>query len=361
MTAPRDLQDLRRRVQSEIETELTHQRQVLAELGDEGVALLDVIATLLRGGKRLRAAFCYWGYRGMGGTHDDAALRAATAMEFFQAAALLHDDVMDDSAVRRGAPTAHVHFADRHAQHGWLGSSSRFGEAAAILAGDLCLVWTDEVMATCGWPVDESARARRCFDDMRTQLMAGQFLDILYAARGWDELDDAGRVALARRVVRYKSAKYSVEQPLLIGAHAAGVDAADRARLSAYGLALGEAFQLRDDVLGVYGDPVQTGKPAGDDLREGKHTVLIALALARCSEPNAQILTAGLGRPDLSQGDIDEMRAIITDCGALDELEEMITAGTRAAQEELALVAGLSQEGREALGELTLLTTTRTT
>ncbi len=361
MTRVRDLHDLRRRVQQQIETELAHQRDVLAELGEEGTALLEVIAALLQGGKRLRAAFCYWGYRGFGGTHDDAAVRAASAMEFFQAAALLHDDVMDDSDVRRGAPTAHVHLADRHDRAGWTGRAERFGQAGAIIAGDLCLVWTDEVMATCGWPVDESARARRCFDDMRTQLMAGQFLDILYAARGWDELDDAGRVALARRVVRYKGAKYSVEQPLLIGADAAGVDAADRARLSAYGLALGEAFQLRDDVLGVYGDPVQTGKPAGDDLREGKHTVLIALALARCSEPNAQILTAGLGRPDLSQGDIDEMRAIITDCGALDELEEMITAGTRAAQEELALVVGLSQEGREALGELTLLTTTRTT
>ena len=361
MTAPRDLHTLRRRVQTEIETELAHQRDVLAELGEEGTALLDVITTLLAGGKRLRAAFCYWGYRGLGGAHDDAAVRAATAMEFFQAAALLHDDVMDDSAVRRGAPTAHVHFADRHTQLGWLGSSSRFGEAAAILAGDLCLVWTDELVATCGWPVEELARARRCFDDMRTQLMAGQFLDILYSARGWDDLDDAARVETARRVVRYKSAKYSVEQPLLIGADAAGVTPEDRARLSSYGLSLGEAFQLRDDVLGVYGDPTQTGKPAGDDLREGKHTVLIALALARCSEPNAQVLTAGLGRQDLSPADIDAMRAIITDCGALDELEEMIAAGTRAAQDELALVSGLSDEGREALGELTLLTTTRTT
>ncbi|MDO5711769.1 MAG: polyprenyl synthetase family protein [Micrococcales bacterium] len=361
MSAPRDLQQLRRRVQSEIETELAHQRGVLAELGEEGVALLDVITTLLSGGKRLRAAFCYWGYRGLGGTHDDAAARAATAMEFFQAAALLHDDVMDDSAVRRGAPTALVHFSYRHEALGWLGRPSRFGQAAAILAGDLCLVWTDEVMATCGLPVGELARARRCFDDMRTQLMAGQFLDILHSARGWDEFDHAARVETARRIVRYKSAKYSVEQPLLIGADAAGVDAADRVRLSAYGLELGEAFQLRDDVLGVYGDPDQTGKPAGDDLREGKYTVLIALTLARCSPADAQRLTQRLGRADLCPADIDAMRTIITDSGALDALEEMITAGTRAAQAELAKVAGLSQEGHEALGELTLLTTSRTT
>lgn len=162
--------------------------------------------------------------------------------------------------------------------------------------------------------------------------MAGQFLDILYAARGWDELDDAGRVALARRVVRYKSAKYSVEQPLLIGADAAGVDAADQARLSAYGLALGEAFQLRDDVLGVYGDPVQTGcagrrrRPARGQAHGAHRARAGALLRAERADPHR-----GARAPDLSQGDIDEMRAIITDCGALDELEEMITAGTRAA------------------------------
>ncbi len=361
MTQPRGLQDLRRRVQSEIAAQLRHQRTVLAELGEDGVALLDVITALLNGGKRLRAAFLYWGYRGLGGTNDAGALRAATAMEFFQAAALLHDDVMDDSAVRRGAPTAHVHFADRHDRLGWLGQPERFGQAAAILAGDLCLVWTDEIIATSGLPDAELARARRCFDDMRTQLMAGQFLDILHSARGWDDLGHAERVDVARKVVRYKSAKYSVEQPLLIGADAAGVSPSDRARLSSYGLELGEAFQLRDDVLGVYGDPGETGKPAGDDLREGKHTVLVALALAATAPTESRHLQSGLGRQDLTGTDVEELRALIAGSGALDSLEDLIAERTRAAQEHLAAVRGLSSEGRAALEELTLLATARTT
>lgn len=361
MTRVRDLHDLRRRVQHQIESELTHQRDVLAELGDEGDALLDVVAALLQGGKRLRAAFCYWGYRGLGGAHDAAAVRAATAMEFFQAAALLHDDVMDDSAVRRGAPTAHVHLAQRHDRLGWLGRSDRFGQAGAILAGDLCLVWTDEVMATSGLPTLELARARRCYDDMRTQLMAGQFLDIMHSARGWSRLGHDERLAAARQVVRYKSAKYSVEQPLLIGADAAGVQLNDRSRLSAFGLALGEAFQLRDDVLGVYGDPETTGKPAGDDLREGKHTVLVALTLERCASREAAVLSQGLGDADLAGGQIERMRAIIADCGALDALEDMISLRTDAALEALAGVRGLSAEGHEALRELTHLSTARAT
>lgn len=361
MSRVRDLHDLRRRVQHEIETELTHQRDVLAELGEEGEALLDIIAALLRGGKRLRAAFCYWGYRGFGGTHDDAAVRASTAMELFQAAALLHDDVMDDSSVRRGAPAAHVHLADRHERAGWLGLPARFGQAGAILAGDLCLVWTDEIMATSGLPTEELRRARRCFDDMRTQLMAGQFLDITHSARGWADLGHEERIASARRVVRYKSAKYSVEQPLLIGADAAGVEPADRGLLSAYGLELGEAFQLRDDVLGVYGDPQTTGKPAGDDLREGKLTVLVALTLQRCSPAQAQEFTRGLGRADLPADDIERMRAIISESGALVALEELIEARTRAAVDALAQVRGLTDDGRHALDELTELSVARTT
>lgn len=361
MTRVRDLHDLRRRVQQQIETELAHQRDVLAELGDEGTALLEVIAALLQGGKRLRAAFCYWGYRGFGGTHDDAAVRAASAMEFFQAAALLHDDVMDDSDVRRGAPTAHVHLADRHDRAGWTGRAERFGQAGAILAGDLCLVWTDEVMATSGLPVDELARARRCYDEMRTQLMAGQFLDILHAARGWTSLGHDERIAAARQVVRFKSAKYSVEQPLLIGADAAGIAPDDRAHLSRFGLELGEAFQLRDDVLGVYGDPEATGKPAGDDLREGKQTVLVALTLQRCAPREAALLAEGLGNPELTTGDVERLRLIIRDSGALDALEDMIEVRTRAAQESLACLRTISGEGTAALEELTRLSTERAT
>src|SRR5690606_21481562 len=226
--------------------------------------LVDAVAELLSGGKRLRAAFFYWGWRGFGHepSLDDAAIRAASSMEVFQAAALLHDDVMDNSDLRRGRPTAHRAFAADHLRQGWNGDPARFGHAAAILAGDLCLNWTDELFTGSGLPAEALLRARPEFDRMRTQPMGGQFLHMLEGARGWADLPYAERVDRSRTVIRYKSAKYSVEQPLLIGARAAGAPEAALASLSRYGTALGEAFQLRDDVLGVYGDPDQTGKPA---------------------------------------------------------------------------------------------------
>ncbi len=360
MIAPLDLVGLRRRVQAEIEGTLRAQRLVLAELGPDTEPLLQAVTHLLRGGKRLRAAFTYWGYRAAGGAHDDAAVRLATAMEFFQAAALLHDDVMDDSAVRRGAPTAHVVLAAQHRDARWPGDAGRYGLAGAILAGDLCLVWTDEIFASCGLPAHELARGRRCFHDMRTQLMAGQFLDILSAARGWQDLPTAARIAQARKVVRYKSAKYSVEQPLLIGADAAGVAPADRQLLSCYGLDLGEAFQLRDDLLGVYGDPVETGKPAGDDLREGKPTVLLALALDRVCPVQEATLRAVLGRSDATGAQIDAAREAIWDSGAVTALERMIAEGTQRALAALDSTTGLAAQGRAALADLSGIATART-
>src|SRR6478609_9235976 len=254
LSSPLDAGDLRARVQAAVDAEISTQAAVLAEIGDDLTPLVSAVSALLRGGKRLRAAFLYWGYRAGGGPDSDALVRAATSMEFFQAAALMHDDVMDDSDTRRGLPAAHRRLATEHTEHGWTGDGDRFGVAGAILAGDLCLTWTDELFATSGLPAVELDRARPVFDRMRTQLMGGQFLDVLESARGWDSLTTAERVERARRVIRYKSAKYTVEHPLLIGATAAGAGEADLAALSAYGLALGEAFQLRDDVLGVFGD-----------------------------------------------------------------------------------------------------------
>ncbi len=269
---PLDRSSLRTRVQAVVDAEIAHQRTVLAPVGADLDPLVDAVASLLVGGKRLRAGFLYWGYRLAGRPDSDALVRMATAMELFQAAALLHDDVMDRSDTRRGRPTAHRALAARHRDAGWSGPSDRFGEGGAILAGDLCLQWTDELVATCGLPAADVARARTTFDTMRTQLMGGQYLDLLESARGWDGLGLEERVASVRRVVRYKSAKYTIEHPLLIGATAGGLPQPVLDELSRYGLALGEAFQLRDDVLGVFGDPERTGKPAGDDLREGKRT-----------------------------------------------------------------------------------------
>lgn len=359
MISPLDRENLRRRVQAAADAELDHQSGVLAEMGDEVALLVDPVRRLLAGGKRLRAAFAYWGYRAAGRPDSDALVRFATAMEFFQAAALLHDDVMDGSDMRRGMPAAHRAVAAHHAVQGWAGSSDRFGQATATLAGDLCLQWTDELYATCGLPAADLRRGRPVFDRMRTQLMGGQFLDLLESARGWDGSSTAERIESARRVIRFKSAKYTIEQPLLIGALAGGVPKRSVDVLSRYGLALGEAFQLRDDVLGIYGDPDQTGKPAGDDLREGKRTVLLALALDSADDAQRDLVAADVGRADLTARSLDALRAVIRDTGALDAVEKRISTLAGAANAALRDATDLDKDAHEVLAALVEVTTAR--
>ncbi|MDO5628886.1 MAG: polyprenyl synthetase family protein [Mobilicoccus sp.] len=356
---PDALDDVRARVQAELEAEIARQRRVLAPLGPDVAPLVDAVADLLAGGKRLRAAFCEQGYRACGGT-GSGIVTVAAAMEMFQAAALLHDDVMDDSRTRRGRPTAHVAFEAEHAARGWSGPPQRYGLAAAILAGDLCLVWCDEMVARADLPAAELARARVVFDEMRTHLMAGQFLDMHVAVTGWGDLDEAARIERSSTVVRYKSAQYSVAHPLLIGARAAGVSEEGAAALREYGLALGEAFQFRDDLLGVFGDPDLTGKPAGDDLREGKRTVLLALALGDEQSPGAEVLRSQVGDPDLDEAQIEELRSIIVASGAPQRLEAIIEEDTTRAREHLASAIHLTDEGRAGLDHLIDLATDRT-
>ncbi len=359
MTSPLDRENLRRRVQALADAELDHQSDVLAEMGEDLALLVDPVRRLLSGGKRLRAAFAYWGYRAGGRPDSEALVRFATAMEFFQAAALLHDDVMDGSDMRRGMPAAHRAVAAHHAVRGWAGNSERFGQATATLAGDLCLQWTDELYATSGLPPADLRRGRPVFDRMRTQLMGGQFLDLLESARGWDGASTAERIESARRVIRFKSAKYTIEQPLLIGALAGGVGQHSVEALSRYGLALGEGFQLRDDVLGIYGDPDQTGKPAGDDLREGKRTVLLALALDFADEAQRGLVVAGVGHADLTAGRLEALRAVIRDTGALDAVEERISTLATDAHKALGETDDLEAEAREVLEALVEVSTSR--
>lgn len=361
MNEPHPLADFRRDVQQQIDAELERQRTLIAPVGAEAGRLVDAAARLLKGGKRFRAMFCHAAYLAGGGTHPDGSLRVAAALELFQAAALIHDDVMDDSAVRRGAPAAHVAFADEHRTRGWERSPERFGLSGAVLAGNLCLVASEQMFEASGLPAEETARARVIFDAMRSQLMAGQMLEFVVSNRGWTEMGTEERIQEARRVVSFKSAKYSIEQPTLIGAEAAGVSEADHRALSRYGLALGEAFQLRDDVLGVFGDPETTGKPAGDDLREGKRTVLLALTLATANEDDSQFLHSLLGNEDMADSDVERARAIITDTGAYARHEAMIEQGTSTAREALASTTGLTGPGRQVLEELIDLTTARNT
>jgi geranylgeranyl diphosphate synthase, type I len=359
LSNPLDTSALPARVQAAVDAEISAQAQILAEIGDELTPLVGAVGALLQGGKRLRAAFLYWGYLAGGGPDGEAVIRAATAMEFFQAAALLHDDVMDDSDTRRGMPAAHRRLASEHAAAGWSGSGDRFGIAGAILGGDLCLIWSEELFATSGLPQAALTRARPVFDRMRTQLMGGQFLDVLESARGWDNLSTEQRVARARTVIRYKSAKYTIEHPLLIGAAAAEVSASDLDALSTYGLDLGEAFQLRDDLLGVFGDPAQTGKPAGDDLREGKRTVLVALALDEADPATMALFDKQLGSPDLDEAGVQELCATITASGAPQRVEQMILDLSASARAALQQTTGLTGQGLDALDALIDVSTAR--
>ncbi len=326
------------RLHGELEEFLGRQRSVLGGISADALPLVEAVAALSAGGKRLRARLCYWGWRAAGGDPEDpAVVRAGAALELFQSAALIHDDVIDRSDTRRGAPSVHRRFEAAHAERGWALDGAAFGVAAAILSGDLCLSWSEQLFAAATATADGGHRARSVFDLMRSEVMAGQYLDVQGEVAGGGQ-DRAGAVQRALDVIRYKSAKYSVEHPVVLGAALAGAGEPVLERCSAFALPLGEAFQLRDDVLGVFGDPSTTGKPAGDDLREGKRTVLVGYVRSRGSEEQIERLEAALGRPDLTEEDVEQLRSLITACGALGATE--------------ALIDGLSREAFAALDRL---------
>ena len=316
-----DAAAFRYRVQEALDRFLDEQGERLAPLGPDAAGLLDEARRCVGGGKRFRAAFCYWGYRSVRPVltprEDDALVRACASLEVLHASALVHDDYMDASDTRRGRPATHRAFEAAHRAAGWPGSSTQYGAAAAILLGDLLLSWADELLRRCGLPADLVGEALDVFDQCRSEVITGQFLDVSVQARGAADVD------AAMTVLRYKSAKYSVERPLHIGAALAGASAEEVADLAAFGLPLGEAFQLRDDLLGVFGDPVATGKPAGDDLVEGKRTVLVALALDAAPRAEAAVLEAALGTPQAA-AQVARLRDIIDASGAHEQVEHVI-------------------------------------
>ncbi|WP_433530675.1 polyprenyl synthetase family protein [Micromonospora sp. CA-263727] len=276
---------------------------------------------VLGGGKRVRPTFAYWGWRGAVGGGEPVApvLPALATLELLHTFALVHDDVMDASTTRRGRPTAHVAVAAQHAAAGLSGDSGRFGEAVAVLIGDLCMVWADQLLARTALPPSRLLDVRRGYDRMRVETVAGQYLDVL------GETDPANwSVDRALRVARYKTASYTVQRPLLFGASLAGVhdDAPLRAAYTRYGLCVGEAFQLRDDLLGVYGDPTTTGKPTGDDLRTGKPTALLLLARQLATPAQRRALDgtdSGADPPEIAR-----LAEVVIDTGAVDRVERMI-------------------------------------
>ncbi|HEX2314763.1 MAG TPA: polyprenyl synthetase family protein [Thermomonospora sp.] len=347
------------RVRKEIDEALLafvdRQRPGMLAISDDLAPLLTALDALLAGGKRLRPAFCYWGWRAAGGEDIEAARGiavAAASLELLQASALIHDDVMDASDTRRGQPSVHRRFEAVHREQGWRGAAAPFGEGAAILLGDLCLAWSAEMFHASGLGDEPLRRGREVFDLMRTEVICGQYLDMLEGARG------AGTVESALNVVEFKSAKYTIERPLHLGAELAGASPEVVTALRAYGRPLGIAFQLRDDVLGVFGDPAETGKPAGDDLREGKRTVLVAYTLERATAAQAAVVERRLGDPALDAEGVAELRSIIEDTGALAACEDLIDRYTAQAAEALE-AAPVAADARAALGELTVAATAR--
>ena len=350
---PLDREDLRQRVQKSLDGFVAGQLPVLDGISEELGALTDALSDLVSGGKRLRPAFCYWGFRGAGGADGDEVVTAAAALELFQACALIHDDVMDGSDTRRGQPAVHRRFASLHRTESWTGSPEAFGMGAAVLLGDLCLSWSDEMLGTSGLPAERLVAGHRVYAEMRTELMGGQYLDLLEQARG------GGSISRALRVARYKSAKYTIEKPLHLGAVLAGADQAVLDGYSGYGLPLGEAFQLRDDVLGVFGDPSVTGKPAGDDLREGKRTALVAMALEAADGAQSAVVRRHLGDPHLTPEGVASLRTVLQDTGAVDRVERLIDELRSDALVALA-AAPVEDEAREVLEQLALAVTCRT-
>lgn len=323
-----DTNDWVNRVNAHIRATLEHQTATLGHLGADVTEFTAFAGAMLAGGKRFRAQFCALGY--LCGSHDlpDSLWDVAAGLELFHAAALAHDDIMDKSDTRRGLPSAHRHFENLHRSNKWDGDATHFGESAALLFGDFLLALSDLAVAR-GFRDhsnrDASFAARLEFDQMRLDVTAGQYLDIV-EENAWPQVTPESALARAQTVLTYKSAKYSIEAPLVIGASLAGASETAIAALREFAIPLGNAFQLRDDVLGVFGDPAVTGKPVGDDLVEGKRTVLIALAMQKLSAEDRAALNRKLGTVGLDVTEISRIQRLLESTGARAAVEEMIEA-----------------------------------
>ncbi len=349
----------------------------LEHLGPEARDFARAAIATVVGGKRLRARFCLTGWQAVAHAATrpapapgDAVIGTAASLEYFHAAALVHDDLIDNSDTRRGRPSSHRALEAVHATGTWRGDGAAFGRSAAILLGDLLVAWSDDLFeeslqadidsaaADDARTNDASRRAaatRQEYARMRRDVTVGQYLDIVEEAAA-ATLPDEEHAERALRVATFKSARYSVQQPLLIGARLAGADEAQADALAAFGLPLGLAFQLRDDVLGVFGDSAVTGKPSGDDLREGKRTLLIAYAREALPAGARRTLDELLGDPGLDARQIAHLQETIVDSGALERVEALIAdyaaeadRALRAAALDNAAVSSLRDLARDAV------------
>jgi geranylgeranyl diphosphate synthase, type I len=334
---------------------LSAQGRAAAEFGAEAELFTEAGISTVTGGKRLRARFCIAGWRAVeeasraSGDVPTAVVAASAALEIFHAAALVHDDVIDNSDTRRGRPAAHRALESAHLGSGWAGDAAAFGRSGAILLGDLLVAWSDDLLeeGLATTSPERAAAARAQYAAMRREVTIGQFLDIAEESAFRSQPDEL-HAERALRVASLKSARYSIQQPLLIGAALAGADLPQRDALAAFGHPVGMAFQLRDDVLGVFGDQTVTGKPSGDDLREGKRTVLIAFTRERLERGARRILDELVGDPDLDPEQIASLQRTIVETGALERVEELIADYSRRAERSL---SG-ARLGNAAVGEL---------
>lgn len=323
-----------------------------AELAEAGIELAgDILIDFVSGGKCLRSAFMCLGWL-CGAAPSVAAVRAAASLELLQAFALMQDDVMDASASRRGRPAAHIQFSRWHRERGLSGSANRFGESAAILLGDLCLIWSEQMLRDSGVENHRLQQAWPRYDAMRTELAVGQLADISTDIR---DLPSMGTVL---DVARRKSGNYTVRWPLEIGAAMAGCNDHIVSKLGRYGAALGEAFQLRDDMLGVFGSPTATGKPSGVDLLERKATSVVVAAHQMADATARRQLTELMNSDHLDDSAVDRWRMLIIATGAAQRIEDVIAERATLAHNELGEI-GIDESVRAALATMATVCTER--
>jgi geranylgeranyl diphosphate synthase type I len=347
------LNDVRQRIDAVLREFTDAKAEQIPAGVDIGPAVRLLADFVLIGGKRIRAQLGYWGWRGAGGQDEeiDGAYRAGAALELCHCFGLIHDDIIDASETRRGRPTLHRALAGLHSQQTWRGSSDSFGNSTALLLGDLCLFWADELL-TRACPPDRISAVRSAWHDMRVAEVCGQMFEMV-AQAGRDFTVPTGLA-----VARYKTALYATARPLQVGGALAGAPPDLLRSYLDFGTPLGEAFQLRDDILGVFGTPEVTGKSATDDLLEGKPTVLIARALELADAEQRAAIDRFYGDPHLDEDGAAVLREAIHATGAKDSVEEMIKERV-----ELALAAladsRATGEARTVLSDLALMITDR--
>lgn len=315
------LDDFRERHDRAMEEFLADKRRQMPGRG-ESRELASVLAELVRaGGKRLRPALTYYAYRGSGGRSDEAVLPLALSTELLHTYLLVHDDLMDRSELRRGAPTAHVRFRERYRGNGTSEAAEHFGRSAALLVGDLAHTWAVELFQRV--PAEDGRRPAldRTFSSMCEEVISGQYLETVLPHREYESVDEEELL----EVLRLKSGRYSMERPAELGVLLAGGTAGEEEPLGVYTRALGEAFQLQDDLLGTFGDASVAGKPGGVDLIEGKLTVLVHDALRSAPPEEARALRRTLDDPSPDRDQIREARSVIRRSGALDRVRTMIS------------------------------------